>query len=58
MQVSQSMERRIKRYMKEIAEDANPNKVFLKMKLNPGATKCNVASLLLSFFVVNLNLTL
>ena len=51
------MERRIKKYLREIEEDANPNKIFLKMKLNTGVTKSNAVLLLLIFFIANLNMT-
>lgn len=51
------MERRIKKYLREIEEDANPNKIFLKMRLNTGVTKSNAVLLLLIFFIVNLNMT-
>ena len=50
------MERRIKKYLREIEEDANPNKVFIKIKLNLGVNKTNAALLLLIFFIAHLNI--
>ena len=48
-------ERKMNRYLKEVAEDEVPDNVFLKMNLNPGATRLNVIALLFSFYVSSLN---
>ena len=44
------------KYLKEVAEDEVPDNIFLKMHLNPGATRLNVIALLFSFFVANIML--
>ena len=51
-----SMERRIRRYLREIERDANPNKVYLKMRLNPDVPTLNATLTLLIFFIVPFNI--
>ena len=50
------MEKRIKRYLREIERDANPNKVYLKMRLNPDVPTLNATLTLLIFFIVHFNI--
>ena len=48
-------ERKMNKYLREVAEDEVPDNVFLKMHLNPGATRLNVIALLFMFYVASLN---